>query len=115
MNDEKWSELKGTIKEKASDFIEKVEDASSEDDMGNKIPAKKEILEFRVDLGNIKIERVTRPVILEKKAHYHKGSGGAKVEYVLSEDEFTHKLEIFKENEIGEWEKLDLPTERLSF
>lgn len=115
MNDEKWSELKGTIKEKAKNYEESFFDATTEDDMGNKIPAKKEILEFEVELGKIKVERLTRPVILEKKSHYHKGSGGAKIEYVLSEDEFTHKIEIHKENGIGEWEKLDLPTERLSF
>lgn len=116
MNDEKWSELKDSIREKSTDFSEKVEDASTEDDLGNKVKAKKEIVEFKVELGRIRIERTTRPTILEKKTHYHKGSGGAKVEYILSDSEVTHKIEIFKEDETsGNWQPLDVPTERLSF
>lgn len=115
MNDEKWHDLKGTIKEKAREYKEYIEDASREDDLGHKVPTKKEVLEFEVELGEFKVERTTRPVILDKKTHYHKGAGGADVEFVLSEDEFTHKVEIFKKDEYGEWQPLDIPTERLSF
>lgn len=115
MNDEKWLDFKATIKEKALEYKEYQEDVSTEDDLGQRVPTKKEVLEFEVPIGEIKIERTTRPIILDKKSHYHKGAGGATVEYVLSENEFTHKIEVFKKDIVGNWEALDIPTERLSF
>lgn len=117
MNNEQWSDLKEKIRTKGIEISEKTEDATSFDDLGNKIPAKKEVLEFSTEMGKIKIERTSRPKILDKKAHYHKGTGGqAKLEYVLSPDEISHKVEVFRRDEdLDEWRPLDIPTERLSF
>lgn len=115
MNDEKWIDLKGTIKEKAIEFKEYKEDISREDDLGHRVPTTKEALEFEVEAGTFKLERTTRPVILDKKTHYHKGAGGADIEYVLSNDEFTHKISVYKKDDYGDWQLVDIPTERLSF
>lgn len=117
MNDEQWGDLKEKIRAKSIEITEKSEDATTFDDLENKIPGKKEILEFETEMGKIKIERTSRPKILDKKAHYHKGTGGqAKLEYILSPDETSHKVEVFKwDEDLGEWSPLDIPTERLSF
>lgn len=117
MNDEKWEDLKEKISTKGIELHEKTEDATTFDDLENKIPGKKEILEFSTEIGKIKIERTSRPKILDKKAHYHKGTGGqAKLEYVLSKDELSHKIDIFRwDEDMSKWSPLDLPTERLSF
>lgn len=118
MNDERWENLKETLRDKFSDLAEKTEDATTEDDLGNKIEGKKEILEFTSpDLGALRIERLTRPMIIDKKSHYHRtAGGGAQIEYILDPEEKTHKISVFKKDEFSEdWQPMDLPTERLSF
>jgi len=118
MNDEKWGNLKDTLAEKFSDLSEKIEDATTEDDLGHKIEGKKEILEFTSpDLGELRIERLTRPRILDKKSHYNRTTmGKAQVEYVLDPEEKTYKITVYKKDEFSEgWQPMELPTERLSF
>ncbi|MDD3480848.1 MAG: hypothetical protein PHW75_01295 [Patescibacteria group bacterium] len=117
MNDEKWHDLKERAKEKFSDLEVTEEIETREDDTGKKITTKIEKLQFTSPLGELRVERATRPKILDKKTHYHHGAGGqqADIEYVLSEDEEVHKITIFKKNETGEWEEMDLPAERISF
>jgi hypothetical protein len=115
MTDEKWFDLKEKIKEKFGDYKESAEDTSREDDTGNKIPERTERIEFTSPLGEIRLERISHPKIIDKKAHYHKGSGGAKVEFILSPDEVTHKLNAYKKDEAGEWRTLEIPAENLSF
>lgn len=116
MNDERWQDLKYKIETKFGGFDDSTEELFIEDDLGHKIPQKIETLEFKSDLGRLRIERVSHPKILDRKAHYHKGAGGADVEYVTSEDEFTYKINVYKQDEVtGAWQTLDLPAERLSF
>lgn len=116
MDNERWWELKDRMNEKFKDVKEAHEEEVSEDDVGHKIVSKIETLEFTSPLGKIKIVRTTRPKIIDKKAHYHKGSGGAKVEYVLSTDEMTHKMDIYKKDDVtGEWRILDIPSDNLRF
>lgn len=116
MNDDKWLELKIKLKDKFGEIKESTRDESSEDDMGNTIPTKVEEVEFDSPLGHLRIARTTRPKVLDKKTHYHKGAGGAQVEYVLSEDEFSHKLEVFKKDEVtGDWQPFEVPADKLSF
>jgi hypothetical protein len=116
MTDEKWIDLKVKLKEKFGDVKETIQDDTGEDDLGHRIPSKIETVEFNSPLGHLKIARTTRPKIIDKKTYYHKGAGGAQVEYILSDDEFSHKIEVTKLDEVtGEWKPLDLPTETLSF
>jgi hypothetical protein len=116
MNDDKWIDLKIKLREKFGKIKESIEEEASEDDVGHQIPIKIERLEFDSPLGHLRMERTTRPKILDKKSHYHKGAGGAQVEYVLSEDEFSHKLDVYKLDEVtGDWQPLDVPEESLSF
>ncbi len=114
MNDEKWAETKYKIAEKFHDFDENVEDDFLEDDLGNQIPQKTETLVFTSPMGKIKMIRVSHPKIVDRKAHYHKGAGGAKVELVTDETEKSYRFEAYLLKD-GEWEKMEVPAERLNF
>ncbi len=117
MNDEKWYELKEKAKEKFDDFSEFQEAETREDDTGQEITTIIEKMEFTSPLGKLRIERATRPKIIDKKTHYHKGAGGSKadIEYVLSDEEKVHKITIYRRNEMNEWEEMNLPAERINF
>lgn len=116
MTDDKWIDLKIKLKDKFGDVKETTTNETGEDDRGQQIPAKIETLEFKSPLGSLRITRTTRPKIIDKKTYYHKGAGGAQVEYVLSDDEYTHKLEVFKLDEAsGEYKALSVPDDSLSF
>lgn len=116
MNDERWQDLKDKIEMKFGSFDSDTQELFIEDDLGHKIPQRIESLIFKSDLGELKIERTSHPKIIDRKAHYTKGAGGADVEYVTSEDEFSYKVTVYKKDEVtGQWGPLDLPAERLSF
>lgn len=116
MNDERWQELKDKIEQRFGNFETKITDDFLEDDLGHKIPQKNERLIFSSPLGKIMIERVSHPKIIDRISHYHKGAGGSDIEYKVSEDEATHKISVYKNDEVtGEWEVFDLPPEKISF
>jgi hypothetical protein len=115
MNDERWGDLKEKLHNRFGEVIEEKRTEDHEDDVGHVTSIVFETLELNSELGHLKIERVTRPKILDKVAHYHKGAGVAKVEYVVSETEKSYKINVYKKDEAGEWQPLDLPAERLSF
>jgi hypothetical protein len=115
MNDEKWGDLKIKLNETFSDVKETKDKEAREDDVGHKIESTIETLEFTSPMGELKVVRTSRPKILDKKSHFHKGAGAAKVEYILSEDEMHHEIKIFKKDDTGEWQLMELPAEKLSF
>lgn len=115
MNDDKWGDLKIKIADKFSDLKEVTDSEEREDDVGNKIKSKIETLEFLSPLGELRIIRTSRPKIIDKKSHYHKGAGAAKVEYVLSEDEKHHEIKVMVKEDTGAWKELELPAEKISF
>lgn len=114
MNDEKWQDLKDKIENRFGKFESHIKSDILEDDIGNKISQKIESLEFDSPLGNLKIERTVHPKIIDRKAHYHKSGGGADMEFVVSEDEFSYKVSVFKKDDFGNWQPLDLPPEKFS-
>jgi len=60
-------------------------------------------------LGLIKLEYVTRPVVLDKKMNYSRRIGSeSNAEYVFSEDEKTSRLIAYKwEENKKEWIEID--------
>ena len=85
-----------------------VEDEGSshmEDDGGVDI----EYIVFKGPLGKIRLEFITRPVVLDKKTTYSKRIGSeTKVDYIYSEDEKSSILNAYKWNEDkNDWEKMD--------
>lgn len=101
MNPEKWQEIKDKIKEKftiSQQFNEHDEERRED----------KEIIIFEGPIGKIKLEYITRPVILDKKTIYSRRIGSqVEVEYVYSDDEYTHSLKIYQfNNQLNDWREL---------
>ncbi|PKL72315.1 hypothetical protein CVV26_01995, partial [Candidatus Kuenenbacteria bacterium HGW-Kuenenbacteria-1] len=85
MNLERWEETKEKIENKF-DIV-----AKSEENLENK--GKKEIIEFKSPLGNIKLEFVIQPKVLDRKTQYSNRIGGqTKVEYIYSDSETSSYL-----------------------
>lgn len=108
MTDDKWGDLLFMVQEKFT-LDERTKEPIYEQDEAEQ-PIKrgsKEIVIFETPDGRVKLERSSRPLIIDKKYHYHKGSSGrAQVEYTYSETEQTHSLEAFREV-AGEWEPIE--------
>jgi len=105
MQPERWAEVKGIIK----DQFEVIDESEGEIE---DIPRSKiERLEFEGPLGRMKVEFETRPVVLDKKTIYSKRMGDtAAVEYVYSEEEYSHKFHayIWRDNDWMEIEGANL-------
>ena len=101
MSPERWEKIKGTVK----DDFEVLEEGKGElEDM----PGSFEFLVFFGPMGKIKLEFVTRPVILDKRTSTSRRIGAeVAVEYVYSEDESTHNLNVYQWQEGSEeWEEM---------
>jgi len=110
MTDEKWQDLVYMVEEKFGIKERTSEEDILQDDLGNIVKGEREIIIFENEMGEIKLERTKRPLITDKKMHYHKGAGGvASVEFVTSKDEYTRNLKAFVFNsDKDEWEELKL-------
>lgn len=100
---EKWDDIRGSILDKFE-----VEDSGSEhiDDEGG---VDVEYVVFLGPLGKIRLEFITKPVILDKKTSYSRRIGSeTNVEYVYSKDETSQQLFAYKWNEMSsEWDEMD--------
>lgn len=110
MTDEKWQNIISLIKDKFK--VEKEETAEEEidKDQENKpILEKKETIIFQGPLGRIKLERTTKPLILDKKTKYSQRiGGGVAVTYIYSETEKVHKFKVYRYNEDdNSWAEID--------
>jgi hypothetical protein len=94
MMPDKWKDTIGNIKDNF-----KVLDEGSEhfDDEGG---VDVEFIEFAGPLGKMRLEFITKPIVLDKKTTYSKRIGSeTKVDYVYSPDEKSHKLIAYKWDE----------------
>jgi hypothetical protein len=102
MTDEKWEMLVSQIQRKFR---------ISEHEVGEPDPRDKsvrEVLVFEGPTGPMKLERVTRPLVLEKKPIYSSRVGsGVSYEYVLHPTEKTHREALFRWENNG-WTEMDL-------
>ncbi len=102
MRDEKWYYLLEEIEQKFG-----IEERKTEE-----IPEKRTTIEtviFNGASGRMKIERITRPVILERKVKFSKRIGSDSSEkYVYSEDEKIHRVSLYAWNEEeSKWVEID--------
>lgn len=100
---EKWQQIKGQIQDAFSDAVIEKE-TLPEPEKGSK-----EMVFFTGPLGKMKLELITRPVVLDKVTHGSRRIGSeAAVEYIYSDEEFTHQLKIFRQDlESGEWVEME--------
>lgn len=103
MTEEKWKTIVGNIK----DGFE-VEDEGSEhiDDEGG---VDIEYIVFQGPLGRMRLELVTKPVVLDKKTTYSRRIGAeTKIDYVYSEEDRSSQMTAYKwdENDQG-WVEME--------
>jgi len=108
MNPSKWEKLVFLAEENFGiDKKEKQEIEVDELSNGEKIMGEEEIIEFKSPLGKIRIEKISRPKVVDKKVLRAKRIGSnAVVDYVYSPDEKTVEMKIFKQAEDGEWQEI---------
>ena len=108
MNDEKWFDLKDSIKEKFEILEDKKEDLIIDTGKDQQKLGTIDVLVCQTPMGKIKLERTNKPVVFDKKVQYHRRKEGSKIEYVYSDTEWTHRLEAYKWNDNdNEWQKID--------
>lgn len=104
MTDRGWSDLNDGLEHrfgelKRSRRTEPLEDAPE-------LTQTIEAIEFTVGGQTYKIERVTRPVVLDKKSYYHKAAGSqTRVEYVYDPEETSSKV-IFYQQGGADWQEI---------
>lgn len=117
MNQEKWDDLRENIREKFEILEEKTEPDTMTDDLGNEIKGEKDSIVFNGSMGKMMVVRTTKPVVLDRKMHYNKTQAGkALVEYIVSDTDFTNKINIYTWDDIAQdWKELDVREDKISF
>ena len=102
MNDERWDELLYKISVKAKKMDR---DLETRDDGRTTV----ETVLFDVGMGRMRLQRVSRPIILDKKMLYSKRIGGdTSTEYVYSETEKSHHVSLHRWSpEESTWVEVD--------
>ena len=103
MSPEKWEKIVGNIKDNFK--VEADGKERFEDEDGLEV----EYIVFAGPLGRMKLEFITRPVIIDKKTKYSNRIGAETVvEYVYSQDEKNHKLKAYKWDEaLNDWLEME--------
>ncbi len=98
---ERWQELKRQIKGQFPDLEERRGELVGQ-------PGTYEELIFDGPLGEMRLEYVTRPVVLDKKTIGSKRIGGnTTVEYIYSDTEVSQQFHAYKWNEeLDDWEEV---------
>ena len=107
---DKWQDIIAMVEEKFG-IIDKKEDSEEigKDINGNDVFGKSEIIEFDGPLGKMKLELITRPIVLEKKTSFSRRIGGdVGVEYIYSDSEEVSKFKAYKwSDEQSDWLEID--------
>ncbi|MEI6266689.1 MAG: hypothetical protein WCP14_02265 [bacterium] len=110
MNNALWDNLIAKLENSPEGVSIQIREDIRTDDLGNELVTKVEFVETTISENDLRIERHTRPIILDKKAHYnHTGGNRANLEYVLSPDETTSFLKVFRYiADADDWQEIDL-------
>src|SRR3989338_1734001 len=103
MSPEKWQQTVGNIKDNFK--VEKKKKTNLDEAGGVDI----EYIIFNGPLGRMKLEFITKPVIIDKKTKYSNRLGAETiVEYVYSPDEKSHKLKAYKwDEDVNDWLEME--------
>jgi hypothetical protein len=103
MNDERWEELLYKIGLKSGPLDVKVD---TMDEGRTKI----ETVVFQTAMGKLKLQRTSKPVVVERKTRYSKRIGGATdEEYVYSETDKSYRVALYRWNEEeSAWDEVDV-------
>lgn len=104
MSDKAWDELINLIDEKyhidSSDRLtEKLEDDGA-------LTRTIERIEFEKDNVKYRIDRITGPLILDKKTHYHHRGSANRIEYVYDPEETSTKVVFYQQLADGHFNEI---------
>ena len=105
MNPSKWENLIFLAEEKFGiDKEYKEEFEVAELFNGEKIIGERQIVEFESPLGQIKLEKTSRPKVIDKKILHTKRIGGrVAVDFVYSDEEKVEELKIYRLDNDNQW------------
>jgi hypothetical protein len=107
MTDEKWQMLIENVKKNFSNVSISTEDLFAKTADGEVKQGTQDILQFENEQGRFRVVRQNKPVLLEKKMHFsHRQGDSARTEYKFSDTELSHKILVYKEDNMGEWQSL---------
>jgi len=110
MNQDRWDNIISIVKEKFSPAELSSEDIEiGEDAHNNPVKGKIEKLEFTGPLGKMKLERTTKPRVIDKQTlHSNRAGSDVRVNYIYSDDEVTQFMKAYKWNEDEEeWTEIE--------
>ena len=110
MNQERWDNIISMVEEKfppAELSEESIE--IGEDEHNEPVKGKIERLEFTGPLGKMKLERTTKPRVIDKQTlHSNRAGSDVRVNYIYSKDETSQFMKAYKWNkDEEEWEEID--------
>ena len=107
MNEERWEDLVDKIDSKFGIESYTKEDLYKVLDNGEKRKhGYKHVMVFNGRQGKMKLERISKPVVMDKKVFYSGKKSDARVDYVYSNKEFAHKV-IAYQWDGKEWNEID--------
>jgi len=103
MNTDKWKDILANIKDNFE--VEEAGEERSEEEGGADV----EYIVFKGPLGRMKLEFVSRPIVVDKKVICSRRIGSeAKVDYIYSEDEKSTKFKAYKwDDGLDRWAEID--------
>jgi hypothetical protein len=109
MQDTKWDNLIFLIEENFGIKNRgKKEIEVNQDNKGESVMGELETIEFETPQGTMKIERIGRPKVLDKKVLSTKRIGGkVAVDYIYSPDEKSYEVKLYRLNG-NDWQGVDL-------
>ena len=103
MQPEKWKTVVGNIKDKFE--VEEYDSYHDEEEGGKDV----EYIIFNGPLGRMRLEYVSKPLVLDRKTSYTNRIGSeTKINYVYSEDEKSQRMTAFKwDDDTEEWIEME--------
>lgn len=110
MQDDKWQEIVSMAKKNFRGVKLTTEDLIMDTQDGPIKQGTQDVLEFEHPNGQwYRLIRENKPIVLEKKELYsHRAGQSAQTQYKFSDTEFSHKLRVYRESDMDEWEEVTL-------
>ena len=112
MTEEKWQDIVAKVKDSFELTDHRTEDLPEE-----RGPGTVEVIEFKGPLGQMKLERTTQPLVLDKKTIGSRRIGSdMTVEYIYSDTEKVHKFAAYRWEPNDEiWVEMKMEKEEMMF
>jgi hypothetical protein len=102
MNDQRWEEVLRRLDKTFGNLeFDETEDEETH--------AVSESVTWASPQGRMRLVRVTKPLVVDKKLHYsNRAGGGSHVEYVYSKTESTSRIRLYRWSDpLNDWDEID--------